>query len=144
MPEVRAHPCGGDAEAHRGSAILLRVEDDVEPFRIAEAIAPGERARNLLGALTVQAGTDVDRLVVVRDIHLGALGRLCAFAWLALHQVGHWGDRGPDRVVEAAVDPGGTAHPLRARHLRRRLRPQYGRAHGGKNGDDRDEDQLDP
>src|SRR6185503_16262707 len=94
-----------DQEEQSTDVIVVRVEDDLDIVRADVGITTREsRAHTASAGIIVHARPDIDRRIVVRESHLGALRRRLTGTWLGLPQVGGGGSLLPDGFVQAAVE----------------------------------------
>ena len=119
---------GRHRELHAGSVIVARIQKDRHAIGVGLFVARGHSPRDAGRVGVEQARADVQRVVVVEDANLGALGRGLTFIGIALPEViGHRCLR-PHFVGQAAVDDGrlgdanGAKHRPRAVSGSRRVR----------------------
>ena len=96
---------GIDLEEQASDVIVIGVEDHFEIIGVHVGVAPHEASPDPARAgVVVHPRADVDRRVVVREPHLGALGGGVAGVGLGLAQAGRHRGRAPHVLVELAVE----------------------------------------
>ena len=70
--EVALHARGVHRELDSGSAIVIAVDDDLEPFRLRPDVSATEQSDDAVGMWIECANEDVEVMVIVRDACFGA------------------------------------------------------------------------
>jgi hypothetical protein len=125
LPRVALHPRWVDEDGRAPRVVVVGVEDELDVVAAAELVAPRELGAHPGAAQRVEhPRADVQRLRVVEDADLGALGGGLALARVLLPEVGGNGCRRPRRLVQPPVhhDGRGALHRLQGRRLARGVR----------------------
>ena len=85
----------------------MGVEEDREAIGVGDDIAPRQPTDDARRVAVVQAGADIDRIVVISQPELRLLARGLPFVGQALDEARHDGRLLPGRVVQASIDADG-------------------------------------
>ena len=98
---------GVGLESVASASRVERVEDDDQPIVVSQTLAmPHRRRGDPFGLAVVHARTDVERIVVIKQVHFSDFGRLGAVAWTNLVEIVDDFGRVPDRIVQPPVNYG--------------------------------------
>ena len=105
---VRVEPRPGriHLEEQPADVVVIGVEDDLDVVGARVGVAADEaRAHAGRARIVEHPRAHVERRLVVREPHLGALGRGLALLGLILPETGRRGGGSPDGLVETTVEP---------------------------------------
>jgi hypothetical protein len=100
-------PSSVDREEEAAAAVVVGIEVQDERVGVEPGVAPAEARNDLPRLGVVHTRGDVERLVIVGEPHLGALGRRCALRRIALREARDGGLATPHGLRERAVEGDG-------------------------------------